>query len=160
MLMTSAKINRLIKSLQSEFELCQRLEKDSMVVDTSYVPVNIRKARQECDYPFDKSNIEQNNLQKKLCILRHALNVHNSTVPIKIEGQVYTADQLLYQIQWLRQRQTELNEMRLPQIKRDEVFIYDLKAVQAEYKKVSKRLIILQSALEKFNHTVEFNVEY
>jgi hypothetical protein len=168
--MTSAYANKVLRKLKEdkEFYINQENEGYRYVAGAGEEPVIP-------DYDFDMVTKEIREIDDKMVKVKHAINVSNSTNKIDVSGELMTIDEVLIRMAQLSARKTTLDNMRKQQPKtRLESSIgfgskrtiteyryinYDIDVVKAEYKRVDAQIAAMQIALDKYNQTVEFDVD-
>ena len=111
---------------------------------------------------------------QKIVKIKHAINLANLTNEIEVDGSRMTADQILIRMAQLNKRKSVLDMMRKmePQSRVGTVnystrrpvpeyryINYDLDTVKADYDRIDAQLYQMQLALDKYNQTIEFEVE-
>jgi hypothetical protein len=134
--------------------------------------VNEEPVITEYDYKEVAANISE--IDEKIAIIKHALNVTNATAKVKVDGTEMSIDTILIKMAQLNRRKSTLDEMRkqLPK-KREEqraymsknavpeyrYINYDLELVKKDYEIVSKTIMEMQMAVDHYNQTVKFDVD-
>ncbi|MCQ2515451.1 MAG: hypothetical protein MJ094_01145 [Saccharofermentans sp.] len=170
-MMTSAYANKLIKSLSEEKSYWTSLESVRCLYTAS---VDEEPVIPEYDYASVAATIAE--IDDKVCAIKHAINLANSTAEIEVDGEMLSVDVILIKMAQLNSRKAFLDNLRKrqPQSRCDSGYRYsstrkpvveytyinyDLDLVKEEFEKVSDRLMRLQIALDKYNQTYEFPVE-
>lgn len=166
--MTSAYANKVLKSLDEDKAYWLTREAD----DSTYTAcVDEEPVIPEYDYKTVAATIDE--LDRKICIIRHAINKHNSAAEISVGDQLMSVDMILVRMSQLNRRKAVLDVMRKRQPKSREVnafasrkttpeycyLNYDLELVKQDYERVCDRIMEMQIALDRFNQTVEFDVD-
>ena len=160
---TSAQANKLLKSLNSERNMIISQEdlSRSFVASINEDPEKIRP-----QYDFQETRKQLEEVERKIRLVKHALNVFNSTTVI--EGM--TIDEALVYIPQLTARKQKLEMMQnvLP-IQRqssygtniiDYVYAnYDVELAKAEYVKTEAELTKIQLALDTVNNSEDYLIE-
>jgi len=167
--MTSAYANKMLKSLEEDKAFWVNKEAASA---TYVVAVNEEPVIPEYDYEQVAATIAE--LDAKIAIIKHALNVTNATAKVQVGGTEMSIDTILIKMAQLNKRKSVLDRMRkqLPKAREEQhsymsrnavpeyrYINYDLELIKKEYETVSKTIMEMQMALDKYNQTVEFEVE-
>lgn len=167
--MTSAYANKLIKKLEEDKDYLRNKENESCVYtagegEEPLIP----------DYDFAKVAKEIDEIDCKICTIKHAINLANVTSKIDIDGEEFTVDAILVRMAQLNKRKITLDSMRRRQpktrlnssyasIKKPVVEYtytnYDIELAKAEYEQIDNLISKMQLQLDKYNQTVEFEVE-
>lgn len=106
--------------------------------------------------------------------LKHELNVTNANAKVLVGDVTMSIDSILIKMAQLNRRKTVLDVMRkrLPKSREEQrsymsrnsvpeyrYINYDLELVKNEYELVSKSIMEMQMALDKYNQTVQFEVD-
>ena len=165
---TSAYANKLIRSFEEEksFWLTKESESSTYVVSVGEDPVI-----PEYDYAEVAEKIAE--LDEKIAIIKHALNVFNSQARIQVGDTEMSVDTILIRMAQLNRRKVVLDGMRkqLPKVRVDSGFYgrnanpeyrhinYDLELVKKDFDEISKAIADMQIALDHFNQTELFDVD-
>jgi hypothetical protein len=167
--MTSAYANKLLKSLEEEKEFWVNKEDSS---STYLVAVNEEPVIPDYDYVEVATKIAE--LDDEIAVVKHALNLANATAVIQIREENMSVDTILIKMAQQNKRKAVLDEMRkqLPKAREEQrsfrsgnsvpeyrYINYDLNLIKHEYERVSKNIMDMQMALDKYNQTVEFDVD-
>lgn len=167
--MTSAYANKMLKSLEEDKAFWINKEASS---STYVVAINEEPVVPEYDYTEVASTIAE--LDDKIAIIKHALNVTNATAKVQVGYDEMSIDTILIKMAQLNKRKTVLDQMRkqLPKAREEQhsymsrnsvpeyrYINYDLELIKREYESVSKTIMEMQMALDKYNQTVQFEVE-
>lgn len=170
MKMTSAYANKLIRKLNEDKGFWNNKERNSC---TYIAAVDEEPVVPEYDYAEVSANIAE--IDEKIVKIRHALNVSNSTNVIPVGDGQMTIDEVLIRMAQLNGRKSFLDMLRKNEPKTRvhslrmssgksvpeyEYINYDLELVKAEYDRIDAEIAAMQIALDKYNQTVEFEVEY
>ena len=107
-------------------------------------------------------------------MIKHALNLSNATAKVAVGDAQMSVDTILVRMAQLNKRKTVLDEMRkrLPKAREEQrsyisrnavpeyrYINYDLDLVKKEYERISLVIMEMQMALDKYNQTVQFEVD-
>ena len=162
---TSASANKMIKLLEDQKDYLIQQEANN----STYILAEDEK-EDIPEYDFKDTNTKVDELDHKIVLLKHALNVFNTTTELPIG---ITIDQALVEMAQLNRKLPRLDTMRRAMNKRRltgmssgrrdiaeyEYVNYDPKEVETIYQKDLKRIQEIQLALDKVNQTVEFEVD-
>jgi len=166
--MTSAYANKMIKSLEEDKAFWVNKEATS---STYVASINEEPVVPEYDYTEVAATIAE--LDEKIAIIKHALNVSNATAKVPVGDREMSIDTILIRMAQLNKRKAVLDQMRkqLPKAREEQAYMsrnavpeyryinYDLELVKREYESVSNTIMEMQMALDKYNQTVQFEVE-
>lgn len=166
--MTSAYANKMIRSLEEDKAFWVNKEAAS---STYVASINEEPVIPEYDYLEVAATIAE--LDEKIAIIKHALNLTNATAKVPVGEKEMSIDTILIKMAQLNKRKTVLDQMRkqLPKAREEQAYMsrnvvpeyryinYDLELVKREYEVVSKAIMEMQMALDKYNQTVQFEVE-
>lgn len=166
--MTSAYANKMIKSLEEDKAFWVNKEATS---STYVASINEEPVVPEYDYTEVAATISE--LDEKIAIIKHALNVSNATAKVPVGEKEMSIDTILIRMAQLNKRKAVLDQMRkqLPKAREEQTYVsrnvvpeyryinYDLELVKREYEGVSNTIMEMQMALDKYNQTVQFEVE-
>ena len=166
--MTSAYANKMIKSLEEDKAFWVNKEATS---STYVASINEEPVVPEYDYTEVAATIAE--LDEKIAIIKHALNVSNATAKVPVGDREMSIDTILIRMAQLNKRKAVLDQMRkqLPKAREEQAYMsrnavpeyryinYDLELVKGEYEAVSNTIMEMQMALDKYNQTVQFEVE-
>mgnify|MGYP004651297723 FL=1 len=166
--MTSAYANKMIRSLEEDKAFWVNKEAAS---STYVASVNEEPVIPEYDYLEVAATIAE--LDEKIAIIKHALNLTNAMAKVPVGEKEMSIDTILIKMAQLNKRKTVLDQMRkqLPKAREEQAYVsrnvvpeyryinYDLELVKREYEVVSKTIMEMQMALDKYNQTVQFEVE-
>ncbi len=168
--MTSAYANKVLKKLQDDKSFWLSKERDGYL----YVAA-IDEEPVIPEYDYNQISDEIKNIDWKIVKIKHAINVINSTSEIEIGDESMTIDQILISMAQLNNRRSMLDNMRKQQEKRrvDSGFYgtrktapeyqyvnYSIDEVKKDYEEIDSKIAAMQIALDKFNQTFEFDVEW
>lgn len=166
--MTSAYANKMIRSLEEDKAFWVNKEAAS---STYVASINEEPVIPEYDYLEVAATIAE--LDEKIAIIKHALNLTNATAKVPVGEKEMSIDTILIKMAQLNKRKAVLDQMRkqLPKAREEQTYVsrnvvpeyryinYDLELVKREYEAVSKTIMEMQMALDKYNQTVQFEVE-
>ncbi|WP_287680212.1 hypothetical protein [Bacteroides sp.] len=167
--MTSAYANKMLKSLEEDKAFWVNKEATS---STYVAAINEEPVVPEYDYTEVVATITS--LDEKIAIIKHALNVTNSNEKVRVGDAEMSIDTILIKMAQLNKRKSVLDQMRkqLPKAREEQrsymsrntvpeyrYINYDLELIKKEYETVSKTIMEMQMALDKYNQTVQFEVD-
>ena len=166
-IMTSAYANKMLKNLEESKTYYVNKEASSC---TYVASINEEPVVPEYDYKEVADTIAE--LDEKIAIIKHAINLQNATARVQVGDEVMSVDTILIKMAQLNKRKMVLDSMRkqLPKAREEYTFSsrnaapeyryinYDLDLIKQEYERVSKAIMDMQMALDKYNQTVEFEV--
>lgn len=168
MKITSAYANKMLRSLEEDkaFWLTKEANSCTYVVANNEEPVI-----PDYDYQEVANTIEE--IDRKIAIIKHALNVSNATAVVTVGDAEMSIDTILIKMAQLNKRKSMLDLMRkrLPKTRENQGYMgrnsvpeyryinYDLDLIKQEYEKVSAAVMQMQMALDIYNQTVQFEVE-
>lgn len=166
--MTSAYANKMLKSLEEDKEFWVNKEASS---STYVAAVNEEPVVPEYDYVEVAATIAA--LDEKIAIIKHALNVTNATAKVQVGDSEMSVDTILIKMAQLNKRKAVLDMMRkqLPKAREERSYMtrnavpeyrfinYDLDLIKQEYEVVSKSIMEMQMALDRYNQTAQFEVD-
>ena len=167
--MTSAYANKMLKSLEEDkaFWLNKKEEACTYVAAINEEPV-------VPDYDYVEVATTIAALDEKIAIIKHELNVTNANAKVLVGDVTMSIDSILIKMAQLNRRKMVLDVMRkrLPKSREEQrsymsrnsvpeyrYINYDLELVKNEYELVSKSIMEMQMALDKYNQTVQFEVD-
>lgn len=170
MKITSAMANKLLLKLKAEKQMYLQREGDS----ASYVVAQGEEALIP-EFDFSKNNQAIKEIDDKIARIKHAINVSNALAKIDVEGVIYSVDEILVRMAQLNARLSVYDELRkkLPKERLDNrryssqnhsviefsYINYDLEEVKKEFEKTEHVIMMMQLALDKYNQTVEFEID-
>lgn len=166
--MTSAYANKMLKSLEEDKEFWVNKEASS---STYVAAVNEEPVVPEYDYAEVAATIAA--LDEKIAIIKHALNITNATAKVRVGSSEMSVDTILIKMAQLNKRKAVLDMMRkqLPKAREERSYMnrnavpeyryinYDLGLIKQEYETVSKSIMEMQMALDRYNQTAQFEVD-
>lgn len=166
--MTSAYANKMLKSLEEDKAFWVNKEETS---STYIVANNEEPVVPEYDYVQVANTIAE--IDEKIAVIKHALNVANATAKVVVGDIEMSIDTILIRMAQLNKRKNILDVMRkrLPKAREEQrsymsrntvpeyrYINYDLDLIKKEYESVSKTIMEMQMALDRYNQTVQFEV--
>lgn len=166
--MTSAYANKMLKSLEEDKAFWVNKEEAS---STYVVANNEEPVVPEYDYVQVANTISE--IDEKIAVIKHALNVANATAKVVVGDIEMSIDTILIRMAQLNKRKNILDVMRkrLPKAREEQrsymsrntvpeyrYINYDLDLIKREYESVSKTIMEMQMALDRYNQTVQFEV--
>ena len=166
--MTSAYANKILKSLEEDKAFWVNKEEAS---STYVVANNEEPVVPEYDYVQVANTIAE--IDEKIAVIKHALNVANATAKVVVGDIEMSIDTILIRMAQLNKRKNILDVMRkrLPKSREEQrsymsrntvpeyrYINYDLDLIKKEYESVSKTIMEMQMALDRYNQTVQFEV--
>ena len=142
------------------------LKKEEAESRTTY---GINEEPLPANYDFARMQQQMDALNQKIAVLRHAVNVFNTTT--MLEGFGFTIDEALVRMAMLTKKKQRLAQMKqVPLLVRTSPGYgsntpemtcrnYDAEQVEQEYRRVSDQLTALQLTLDRANLLLEFEVE-
>jgi hypothetical protein len=112
-------------------------------------------------------------IDEKIAVIKHALNVTNATAKVRVGDAELSIDTILIRMAQLNKRKSVLDVMRkrLPKTREEQrsyisknavpeyrYINYDLNLIKQEYERVSSNIMEMQIALDRYNQTVQFDV--
>ena len=167
--MTSAYANKMLRSLEEDKAFWVNKEAAS---STYVVAINEEPVVPEYDYAEVAATIA--NIDEKIAIIKHALNVTNATARVLVGDVEMSIDTILIKMAQLNKRKSVLDMMRkqlpkarvgkavyMPQnsVPEYKYINYDLELIKKEYESISVKIMEMQMALDKYNQTVQFEVD-
>ena len=167
--MTSAYANKMLRSLEEDNAFWMNKETASSIY---VVAINEEPVVTEYDYAEVAATIAE--IDEKIAIIKHALNVTNATAKVQIEDVEMSIDTILIKMAQLNKRKSVLDVMRkqLPKARVEQhsymsrnlvpeykYINYDLELIKKEYETISVKIMEMQMALDKYNQTVQFEVD-
>lgn len=167
--MTSAYANKMLRSLEEDKAFWANKEATAC---TYVAAINEEPVVPEYDYAEVAATIAE--IDEKIAIIKHALNVTNATARVQVGDAEMSIDTILIKMAQLNKRKAVLDVMRkqLPKARVEQhaymsrnavpeyKFInYDLELIKKEYENVSVKIMEMQMVLDKYNQTVQFEVD-
>lgn len=168
--LTSAQANKNLKQLTEEREYWLNKEKNSSIYTSG---INEEPVVPEYDYLEVANQIQE--IEEKIMLIKHAINLANATSLLAVGEKSYTVDQVLIRMAQLNSRKRILDNMR-KQLPKSRVIPsgysarsampeyqyanYDIELIKKEYEKISREIADMQMALDFYNQTVQFEVNF
>lgn len=167
--MTSAYANKMLRSLEEDKNFWVNKEAAS---STYVAAVNEEPVVPEYDYAEVAATLA--NIDEKIAVIKHALNVTNATAKVQVGDGEMSIDTILIKMAQLNKRKSVLDVMRkqLPKARVEQYAYtsrnsvpeykyinYDLELIKKEYENISIKIMEMQMALDKYNQTVQFEVD-
>ena len=167
--MTSAYANKMLRSLEEDKVYWVNKEEAS---STYVAAINEEPVVPEYDYSQVATTIAE--IDDKIAIIKHALNVANANARVQVGDTEMSIDTILIKMAQLNRRKDVLDGMRkqLPKARVEQhsymsrnaipeyrYINYDLELIKQEYERVSSTIMEMQMALDKYNQTVQFDVD-
>ena len=167
---TSAYANKMLRKLNEdkEFWLSRESEGCLYVAALDEEPVIP-------DYDYSEVAGEIAAIDEKIVKIKHAINVTNCTNEIAVGDTRMTVDMILVKMAQLNRRKAILDGMRKRQPKARinsgmyaaarktapeyQYINYDLDLIKEEYERIDSEVSAMQIALDKYNQTVEFDID-
>jgi len=170
MKMTSAYANKILRQLDEDKGFITNRESNSI---TYMASLDEEPVIPEYDYLTTAKELDE--IDRKVQIIKHAINNANVNNYIDVEGKKYTVDTILVRMSMLNRRKYKLDAMRkmLPKERIDSsgsyssrrpavpeyrYANYDIELIKAEFERISNEIMAMQIALDKYNQTFEFEV--
>ena len=151
---TSAYANKMLKSLEEDKAFWVNKEAAS---STYVAAINEEPVIPEYDYSEVASMITA--IDEKIAIIKHALNVTNATAKVQVGNSEMSIDTILIKMAQLNKRQEQHSYTSRNTVPEYRYINYDLELIKQEYEHVSKTIMEMQMALDKYNQTVQFEVD-
>ncbi|MCR5486202.1 MAG: hypothetical protein K6F35_01590 [Lachnospiraceae bacterium] len=167
--MTSAYANKMLRKLNEDKEFWRSKEKEGCLYVAA---LDEEPVIPEYDYEEVSKNIAE--IDARIVKIKHAINVTNCTNEIQVGGARMTIDMILVKMAQLNRRKLTLDAMRKQQPKTRissgvysarktapeyQYINYDLDLIKREYEQIDAEVSAMQIALDKYNQTVEFDVD-
>ncbi len=169
MKMTSAIANKMLKKLENDKSFWNRKEAEG-----AFYVAALDEEPVIPDYDYAKVAETIAEIDEKVLKIKHAINLSNVQNTIEADGEILTIDMVLVKLAQLNKRVYFLDRLR-KEDRKTRVGVssyslkktnpeyqyanYDIEMIKAEYEKFSNKITALQIALDKYNQTVEFEVE-
>ena len=167
--MTSAYANKMLRKLNEDKEFWRSKEKEGCLYVAA---LDEEPVIPEYDYEEVANNISE--IDEKIVKIKHAINVTNCTNEIQVGDTKMTVDMILVKMAQLNRRKSILDGLRKKQPKTRvstdyyssrsskpeyQYINYDLDLIKREYEQIDAEVSAMQIALDKYNQTVEFDVD-
>ena len=169
MKITSAYANKMLKSLTEDKDYWAAKE---LASNTYVAAVGEEPVIPDYDYAAVAATIEK--IDQKIVKIKHALNLANATAKIMVGNTEMSVDSILVRMAQLNCRKSVLDMMRkrLPKTRENShsytsryavpeyrYINYDLELVKQDYERISREIMEMQIALDRYNQTALFEVE-
>ena len=168
MKMTSAYANKMLRQFNEEKEFWNNKERQSCVYTAAVGETPVVPA-----YDYLKVTETIGELDAKISKIKHAINLANVTNEVQVGERFMSIDSVLVEMAQLNKRKEFLDYLRKqePKMRKEAGFAarnsapeyqyinYDLEVVKKEYEAVAACIMEMQLALDRYNQTVEFDVE-
>ena len=166
---TSAYANKMLRSLEEDKAFWVNKEASS---STYVAAVNEEPVIPEYNYMTVAHTIDE--IDRKIIIIKHALNLTNATAKVQVGEQEMSIDSILVRMAQLNKRKAVLDDMRkrLPKTRvygsafsssgsapEYKYINYDPELIRQEYDRISNMIMDMQIALDRYNQTVLFEVD-
>ena len=166
---TSAYANKMLRSLEEDKAFWVNKESTS---STYVAAVNEEPVIPEYNYMTVAHTIDE--IDRKIIIIKHALNLTNATAKVQVGEQEMSIDSILVRMAQLNKRKAVLDDMRkrLPKTRvygsafsssgsapEYKYINYDPELIRQEYDRISNMIMDMQIALDRYNQTVLFEVD-
>ena len=167
--MTSAYANKVLKKLKEDKEFWLDKEREGCVYIAA---LDEEPVIPEYDYKTVADNISE--IDEKIAIIKHTINLVNVTNEIAVGDKMYTIDTVLVKMAQMNKRKEFLDRLRKMQPKTRinssmygarkvspeyQYINFDIEVVKKEYEELDSQIATMQIELDKFNQTFEFEVE-
>ena len=166
--MTSAYANKMLRKLNEDKNFWLSKEKEGYLYVAA---LDEEPVIPEYNYEEVSNNVSE--IDAKIMKIKHAINVTNCTNEIQVGNSKMTIDMILVKMAQLNRRKTTLDGMRKQQPKSRinsgwyskkttpeyQYINYDLELIKREYEQIDAEVSAMQIALDKYNQTVEFDVD-
>ena len=162
--MTSALANKLLKQIADEKDYLTTFEQNNSVW---FAAAGEHQTKPDYDFKSIKEQISE--CDRKTAIIKHAINLANVSNRVSVGDAQISVDTLLVRMAQLNKRKEIYNAMRKhpERIRKDtyspaieyEYINYDIADAKAAYDDVSRQIMDMQIALDKYNQTFEFDID-
>ncbi|MCR4947154.1 MAG: hypothetical protein K5929_09470 [Lachnospiraceae bacterium] len=167
--MTSAYANKVLRKLAEDKEYWLNREHEGYLYVAA---LDEEPVIPEYDYNEVAENIAK--IDEKVVKIKHAINVSNSTNTVAVGETEMTVDTILVKMAQLNRRKATLDNMRKQQPKSRinsgfyssrktapeyQYVNYDIDLIKREYERIDAEISAMQIALDRYNQTVEFDVD-
>ena len=167
--MTSAYAGKVLRKLNDDKDFWRTREREGYLYVAA---LDEEPVIPEYDYEEIAKNIDE--IDRQIVKIKHAVNLTNCTNEITVGDTRMTIDAVLVRMAQLNKRKDILDEMRKHQPKTRinsglysarktapeyQYINYDLELIKKEYEKIDAEVSAMQIALDKYNQTVEFDVD-
>ncbi len=168
-MMTYAYANKILKKLKEDKDYLTQKEREC---NTYVAALDEEPVVPEYNYAEVASAIEE--IDEKIVKIKHAINLANTTNEINVGKSKMTIDQILIRMAQLNKRRFMLDVMRKQEPQKRlatsymtrknapeyEYINYDMDVVKADYERIDAEIASMQIALDRYNLTVEFEVDF
>lgn len=169
MKMTSAYANKVIRKLNDDKGYWRSKENEGYLYVAA---LDEEPVIPEYDYAEVAAKIAE--IDEKVIKIKHAINVSNCSNTVMVGETSMTIDAVLVKMAQLNARRAVLDDMRKRQPKSRinsgiytprktapeyQYINYDLDLIKKEYERIDAEVSAMQIALDKYNQTVEFEVD-
>lgn len=166
--MTSAYANKVIKRLNEDKEFLRNKEREGYL----YVAA-LDEEPVIPEYNYEEVAKSISEIDEQIIQIKHAININNCINEVMVGNSKITIDTILVKMAQLNKRKEVLDRMRKQQPKTrinsgsfasrktapEYCYInYDLELIKKEYERIDSQIAEMQLALDKYNQTVEFEV--
>ena len=166
--MTSVYANKVLKKLKEDKEFWLSKEREGCVYIAA---LDEEPVIPEYDYKTVADNISE--IDEKIAIIKHTINLVNVTNEIAVGDKMYTIDTVLVKMAQMNKRKEFLDRLRKMQPKTRinasmygarkvspeyQYINFDIELVKKEYEELDSQIATMQIELDKFNQTFEFEV--
>lgn len=165
-MVTTAVVQNLLKGLEEEKNYWLHVERSS-----STYTVGLGEEPVIPDYYYSDVSEKIDEIDRRILTLTHSLNIHNMTAEITVGSETMSVDMILMRLDQLNKRKSILGKMRrhhpVSRIKNKEInatpeyvhINYDMKCVCTDFDKATEEMMELQTALDIFNQTKQFEID-
>ena len=169
MKVTSAYANKMIRKLNEDKEFWLNKERNSCVYTVATEEEAVIP-----DYSYEEVCAKIDAIDSQIMKIRHALNVSNATNSIPVGDGIMSVDMILIKMAQLNNRKFVLDSMRKREPKTRlearqytnkktvieyQYINYDLDKVKSDYEAADAMISALQLALDRYNQTVEIEID-
>ena len=152
MKITSAYANKMLKSLTEDKDYWASKELSS---NTYVAAVGEEPVIPDYDYAAVAATIEK--IDQKIVKIKHALNLANATAKIMVGNTEMSVDSILVRLPKARENSRSYTSRNAAPEYR--YINYDLELVKQDYERISREIMEMQIALDRYNQTILFEVE-
>ena len=167
--MTSAFANKVLRKLKEDKSYWVNKENDGY---TYIAAADEEPVIPDYDYADVAGKIAA--IDDQVVKIKHALNVTNATNKVAVGENEMTVDEILVKMSQLSRRKYTLDSMRKLEPKTRinsgayssrkttpeyRYINYDLELIKSEYERIDSEISQMQLSLDKYNQTVEFDVD-
>lgn len=167
--MTSAYANKTLRKLGEDKDFWREKEQEGCL----YVAA-LDEEPVIPDYHYEEVALKIADIDEQIVKIKHAINVSNCTNTVTVGGEQMTIDTILVKMAQFNRRKSVLDRMRKQQPKvrinsgmyssrktapEYQYINYDLEVIKKEYEQIDATIAEMQMVLDKYNQTVEFEVD-